>query len=131
MKTFSKKQAQDFLFNKRVFVSNQSENIQKIAFAAGYQWGENPTKEVKNLDKPFLFFGRSKKSDKLLITFTSDINKFNNSSKTEINASDISDIKVQKTEEDIYAEGYAKGYAAGYRDGEEDNEYDDTYEYED
>lgn len=124
MKTFSKKQAQDFLFNKRVFVSNKSENIQKIAIAAGYQWGENPTKEVKNLDKPFLFFGRSKKSDKLLITFTSDINKFNNSSKTEINASDITDIKVQKTEADIYAEGYA----AGYRDAEEGEDFDDTYE---
>lgn len=124
MKTFSKKQAQDFLFNKRVFVSNKSENIQKIAIAAGYQWGESPTKEVKNLDKPFLFFGRSKKSDKLLITFTSDINKFNNSSKTEINASDITDIKVQKTEADIYAEGYA----AGYRDAEEGEDFDDTYE---
>lgn len=124
MKTFSKKQAQDFLFNKRVFVSNKSENIQKIAIAAGYQWGENPTKEVKNLDKPFLFFGRSKKSDKLLITFTSDINKFNNSSKTEINASDITDIKVQKTEADIYAEGYA----AGYRDAKEGEDFDDTYE---
>jgi hypothetical protein len=123
MKTFSKKQAQDFLFNKRVFVSNKSENIQKIAIAAGYQWGESPTKEVKNLDKPFLFFGRSKKSDKLLITFTSDINKFNNSSKTEINASDITDIKVQKTEADIYAEGYA----AGFRDAEEGEDYDDTY----
>lgn len=126
MKTFSKKQAQDFLFNKRVFVSNQSEKIQKIAIAAGYQWGESPTKEVKNLDKPFLFFGRSKKSDKLLIAFTSDINKFNNSSKTEINASDITDIKVQKTEADIYAEGYA----AGYRDAEEGEDFDDTY-YED
>ena len=124
MRTLSKKQAQDFLFNKRVFVSNKSENIQKIALAAGYQWGESPTKEVKNLDKPFLFFGRSKKSDKLLITFTSDINKFNNSSKTEINASDITDIKVQKTEADIYAEGYA----AGFRDAEEGEDFDDTYE---
>lgn len=124
MRTLSKKQAQDFLFNKRVFVSNKSENIQKIAFAAGYQWGESPTKDVKNLDKPFLFFGRSKKSDKLLITFTSDINKFNNSSKTEINASDITDIKVQKTEADIYAEGYA----AGFRDAEEGEDFDDTYE---
>lgn len=123
MKNFSKTQTVDFLFNKKVFVGNNSEKIQKVALAAGYRWGESPKDEVKNLDKPFLFFGKSKKSDSLLITYTADMTKFNSSSKEEINAADIIDIKVQKTEAEIYAEGYKNGF----NDAEDGNEYDDYY----
>ena len=121
MTHMTKKEVVNLLVNSRVYVDVYSEKIQRLALKVGFRWGKDPKDEVKFLDKPFLFF--SCKDGKLYIKYSSDVTKFNNSSKKLLNAQTLADIEVMQSRD--YIAGYRDGYAQGWDDCEDGEEYND------
>lgn len=86
----TKKEAHEFLKNKKVYVENRSEEIQNKLFTAGFEWALG--REIQHLDKPYLFI-----DEENTITQSSDTIFFYSESKHQkITAKEILDIEIEE-----------------------------------
>ena len=77
------------LHNTKVYVGKYSEEVQEKLFKLGYSWGGEII-HVSNTNKPFLFI--STFTD-LLLTYSNDLEYFNEHSAKEITVEDILNIE--------------------------------------
>lgn len=91
----TRKEAQEYLKNKKVYAGKHSREIQEKLFEIGYQWGLSGYREVKHTDKPFLFLDMTS-TGRFLISYSNDVEHFNKSSSEEITAEEILAIEIKK-----------------------------------
>ena len=51
----TRQEAINFLSNKKVYVKDKSEEIQKKLFEIGFMWTAKPMQNVKNIVKSFIY----------------------------------------------------------------------------
>lgn len=86
----TQEEARKFLMNKKVFVKDKSKEIQKKFFEIGFKWLSSPSKELKNLDCPFLYLHKD-----MILGSGYSVNTFYEHDYKEISAGDILKIKVE------------------------------------
>lgn len=86
----TQEEARKFLMNKKVFVKNKSKEIQLKLFEIGFGWLSSSSKELKNLDCPFLYLYKD-----MTLGSGYSVNTFYEHNYEEISAEDILNIKVE------------------------------------
>lgn len=79
-----------FLSNTKVFVKNKGKEVQEKLFNIGFKWLSSSSKELKNLDCPFLYLYKD-----MTLDSGYSVNTFYEHDYKEILAEDILNIKVE------------------------------------
>lgn len=89
----TREEAINFLTNTKVYVKDKSKEIQAKLFSLGFRW-ELECQEIHHTDKPFLFmYGNN---SEFFITYSKDVEWFNNHPSKEITAEDILNITIDE-----------------------------------
>lgn len=90
----TREEAIKFLTDTKVYVKDKSREIQAKLFSLGFKWNCSECREIHNTDKPFLFIYGC--DSKLFITYSKDVEWFNNHTSKEITAEDILNITIDE-----------------------------------